>query len=200
MREAPEVRWMKSTAGQAALVGIGVAAAAATIAWVRRAKGEERRERELMLAAAAGGTVVGLGYVVALKQRGLISGGLMDLPSPVLWAYETPVAIGFNTLWLAGMRKLTQGAAHPWWITGLLNAAMAPAVLAVEPWEMKRGYFKMSRDFKVGYNAVATSVMMWAPSLMYEGLKRTNWRREVERPEAVWAEACEPACAPVGVG
>lgn len=197
MRESPEVRWIKSPAGMATVVGLSVAALVGAVTWVRRAQGEERRDRQAVLASAVGGTALSLGFVELAKRRGWIEGPYVELPMAVQWLWTVPYSIGVFTAWVAGYRWLTEGSRHPWAIGGLVTAGLVPATIVGEKWEIERGYFRLGNGWRIGYNAAAAAPLMLAPVAMYEGLKRLA---PPERPEHVWADACAGgSCAPVGV-
>lgn len=189
MREAPEVRFFKSGPGVATAIAIGVAAVGGALVWMRRAKGQERREREAVVIAATGASVLGWGFNAVAERRGWIRGGFFELPITTQVAMDLPWSVGFMTAWLAGYRWLTAGSRRPYAIYGAVTAGMAPLALTAGAWEMSRGYFQLGNGWKLGYNAAVTVPLMVAPLVMYEGLK---WRLplRVDRPEEVEAQAC----------
>jgi hypothetical protein len=190
MREAPEVRFFKSNAGLAASVALGALAVGGALAWMRRAKGgQERREREAVLVAAAGASVLNWGFVGLAERRGWVRGGYFELPMATQIMMDLPWSFGFTTAWLAGYRWLTAGARHPYTIYGAVTAGMAPLAIAAGAWEMGRGYYRLGNGWKLGYNAAVTVPLMVVPLAIYEGLK---WRLPLrtERPEEVKAQAC----------
>lgn len=196
MRKAPEVRWVQTPAGMATMVGASVAALAGAVAWVSRAAGKERRDRQAMLASAAASTVATMGFVELARRHGWIEGAYFELPPAVQWLWTVPYSVATLTAWVAGYRWLAEGSRHPWAIAGVLTAGLVPATIAGEQWEIGRGYYRLGHGWRIGYNAAATVPLMAAPIVLYEGLKRLN---PPERPEDVWAEACAEGCAPVGV-
>ena len=82
MREAPEVRFFKSGPGVATAIAIGVAAVGGALVWMRRAKGQERREREAV--------------VIAAPQAGVAPGAERIARSCQLRAVTTVRALGFG--------------------------------------------------------------------------------------------------------
>ena len=92
------------------------------------------------------------------------------------------------TAWLNGYRHLTAGSRHPLATAGLVTLGLVPLTLLVEPWEMSRGYFRLNRGYRVGYNALMTPVLMGGPIVAFEALRRSPG---IERPEAAWKGACD---------
>jgi hypothetical protein len=197
MREAPEVRWVQTGPGIATLIGLTAAVTAATVAWVRRARGEERRDRQAMVAAAVGTTAASMALVEVSLRQGWIHGRYFELPKAVQWGFTVPWGVGFYTAWLAGYRWLTENSRHPLAIYGAVTAGLVPFTLLGDQWQIDRGYYQIGNGFRVGYDAAAIVPFMALPLALYEGFKRIG--PAVERPEEVWAEACEEGCAPVGV-
>ncbi|MFN3430429.1 MAG: hypothetical protein ACK46X_10785 [Candidatus Sericytochromatia bacterium] len=189
MREAPEVRFFKSGPGTATAIAIGAAAVAGALVWMRRAKGQERREREAVVIAATGTSVLAWGFDALAERQGWIRGGFFELPITTQVAMSVPWSVGFMTAWLAGYRWLTAGSRRPYAIYGAVAAGFAPLSLTAGAWEMNRGYFQLGNGWKLGYNAAVAVPLMMAPLAMYEGLK---WRLPLrtERPEAVESRAC----------
>jgi hypothetical protein len=163
---------MKSGPGMAAMVAMSIGAAAAAVAWVRGATGAEARDRRLMLATATGTAVATTAFVRVATAKGFVKGGLLEMPMPVRLAVDVPYTVGVYTAWLAGYRALSTGSRHPLMIGGLMGVGLGALAMAIEPWELERGYFKLGRGYRVADNAMVSVALGAGPVLVYEGLKR----------------------------
>ena len=194
MRESPEMRFFKSPTGTAVTIAASLAALGATIAWMRRARGEERRQRQAMVAAATAGTGVAWGYVIYAQKKGYFKGGYFELPLASQIAMDGPLAIASYTLMLNGYRALTAGSRHPYWIWGFVSAAYVPLATRVGEWERQRGYFKLGRGFSLRDYAPVGMGLMAAPVAFYEGFKRLPALSEPE-PEFTCARPAQDVYA-----
>jgi hypothetical protein len=165
---------MKSGPGMAMMVAVACTAAAAAVAWTQSARGAERRDRRLMLGTAAGGAVGTTALMHEVARRGYLTGGLLEVPTPVRFAIDVPYTTGVLTAWLAGYRALATGSRHPLMIGALMGVGLGAMAFAIEPWEMERGYFKLGRGYRVADNAMVSVAFGVAPVLAYEGLKRAT--------------------------
>ena len=172
MRESPEVRFLKTPVGTATMVATGVAALGAAIAWVRRARGVERRKRQAMLASATACTALAWGYAGYVQKKGYLKGGFFDLPLVSQIAMNGPLAVASYTLILNGYRALTANARHPYWIWGLVSAGYGPLAKVVGEWEHQRGYFRLGRGYSLDNYLTVAPLLMAAPVAFYEGFKR----------------------------
>lgn len=182
--EAPEVRFLHTPEGIATAAAVSVAALVGVFAWARRGGREERKARAAIVASAAGATALGVGVIEVARRQGWMHGAYFNLPTPVQWAFNGPVSLAFYTGWLAGYRALSERAAHPYRAYAAVSAAYVPLALVGGRWELSRGYYQLGNGYKLAYNAALTVPLIWAPVLMYEGLREFMSMRPAPLPPA----------------
>lgn len=186
---ASEVRFLASEAGNWTMVAASLAAFAGALWWARR-----RPERRRALGVGVGAAVALTGFTALSVQRGWWRGGLLELPLASEAAMFLPLTAAFYTFWIGGYHRLAQRTGHPW-LTGVaMTLPVAPLVGAVEPWEMRRGYFAMGHGYRVAYNVAISPLVMGLPLAAFQALQaraRRPQRTPALQPHAPAARAEE---------